>query len=316
METLITSSPLEAAAILNEGKTVAFPTETVYGLGAAIDSPEALAEVFRAKGRPGDNPLIVHIGTPEELPRVASKLSPEAGLLVTRFFPGPLTLVLPKSSEVPYAVTAGLDTVGVRCPAHPAAHEFLKCCHSPVAAPSANRSGRPSATSWEAVHNDLDGKIAAILRGNTSRIGLESTIVDCTGPRPLMLRAGAVTLEELQAIIPSITPAGETQKNEAPKSPGLKYPHYAPRARVVTHERGESPAAIPSASAWIGLGTPPVGIALAKLCTTHEEYARELFSFFRHCDREAIQTIYCELPPEKGLGRAIRDRLNRAAGNH
>ncbi|MDT9546181.1 MAG: threonylcarbamoyl-AMP synthase [Chlorobium sp.] len=315
MKTLITDSPLEAAALLIAGKTVAFPTETVYGLGAAIDSPAAIAEVFKAKGRPQDNPLIVHISTPEELPRVASKLSPEAELLVSRFFPGPLTLVLPKSNEVPYAVTAGLDSVGVRCPAHPVAHEFLKCCHTPVAAPSANRSGRPSATSWEAVRNDLDGRIAAILKGSNSRIGLESTIVDCTGPNPVMLRAGAITLEELQEVIPAITPAGKTQKNEPLKSPGLKYPHYAPRATVVTHEQGKSPALTPD-SAWIGLGVPPVGITIKKTCISLDEYAQELFSFFRHCDREAVQTIYCELPPEKGLGRAIRDRLNRAAGNH
>jgi len=312
METLITDSPREAAAILNQGKTVAFPTETVYGLGAAIDSPKALAEVFKAKGRPPDNPLIVHISTPEELPRVASTLSPEAKLLISRFFPGPLTLVLPKSSAVPYAVTAGLDTVGVRCPAHPIAHEFLQCCHSPIAAPSANRSGRPSATSWEAVQNDLEGRISVILRGAPSRIGLESTIVDCSGPHPLMLRAGAVTLEELQAVVPSITPAGKTIKNEAPKSPGLKYPHYAPKAAILTHEQGDAPQEAGPASAWIGLGTPPSGIAIAKNCASLDEYARELFSFFRYCDREAIHAIYCELPPNQGLGRAIRDRLKRA----
>lgn len=315
MRTLLTDSPEEAAALLNQGKLVAFPTETVYGLGAGIDFPEAVEGIFRAKGRPSDNPLIVHVADVRQVETAAARITPDARRLMERFFPGPLTLVLEKSPMVPPAVTAGLDTVGIRCPDHPVARAFLSLCRCPVAAPSANRSGRPSATGWEAVQEDLDGRIDCILKGEASRIGLESTIVDCTGEAPVMLRAGAVGLEELQLVAPSTTAALRAPAGEAPKSPGQKYPHYAPRARVVAMEQGtvsghEEPAA------YIGTGTPPQGMALARLCPDLETYARELFGFFRECDRRGISTICCQLPPAAGIGRALRDRILRAAGGH
>ena len=194
MQTTLTDSAKEAADILNSGGVVAFPTETVYGLGAGIDNPEAIRQLFHAKGRPGDNPLIVHIYSLEQLADVADEINPSARVLIERFFPGPLTLVLKKNQLVPYSVTAGLETVGVRCPANLLAREFLSHCSSPVAAPSANLSGLPSATSWETVFEDLQGKINGVLRGKPSSIGLESTIVDCSGPMPILLRAGAITL--------------------------------------------------------------------------------------------------------------------------
>ena len=314
MHTVLTDSAEEAAIILDSGGIVAFPTETVYGLGAGICYPEAVRRVFQAKGRPGDNPLIVHISSPEQLDHVAAAVNVDAQKLVDCFFPGPLTLVLKKSALVPDLVTAGLDTVGVRCPSNPVAHEFLRLCSCPVAAPSANLSGLPSATSWEAVHEDLDGKIDCLLRGTPSAIGLESTIVDCSGTQPLLLRSGAISLEQLQAVIPEIS-AHLPQHNRQlpPKSPGLKYPHYAPKAAIVLCHPDEIITPSPSA-AYIGLSAPQAGFSITRPCGTLEEYGRELFSFFRYCDAKGIQTIYCELPSSTGLGRAIQDRLVRAAG--
>ncbi|NTW84036.1 MAG: threonylcarbamoyl-AMP synthase [Chlorobiaceae bacterium] len=313
MQTIITDSPEEAAEILNAGNVVAFPTETVYGLGACICHPEAVKHIFIAKGRPSDNPLIVHVADTGQIGDVAVGLNEYAVKLIERFFPGPLTVVLQKNPHVPDSVTAGLDTVGVRCPSDPVAHEFLRRACCPVAAPSANISGIPSSTNWETVYKDLAGKISCILRGNPSKIGLESTIVDCTGPVPLLLRTGAVTLEQLQEVVPETIPATHTEKNVVPKSPGLKYPHYAPAASIVLIRHGETVTAAPH-SAYIGREEPPKGISIAKSCRSLEEYGKELFSFFRQCDAEGIRVIYCELPENCGLGRAIRDRLQRAAG--
>ncbi|NTV07505.1 MAG: threonylcarbamoyl-AMP synthase [Chlorobium limicola] len=316
MQTVVTDSPEEAARCLNEGGVVAFPTETVYGLGAAICHTEAIERIFAAKGRPGDNPLIVHIADPGDLMKVASHVSDDAKKLVLHFFPGPLTLVLKKNSSVPDSVTAGLDTVGVRCPSNSDATAFLKRCRCPVAAPSANVSGRPSSTSWDAVLHDLDGKIDCILKGAPSDIGLESTIVDCSGETPLLLRTGAVTIENLREVVPSIRTADSLRQHEVPKSPGLKYPHYAPEARIVLLGAGERIDADSEqrTSAYIGLSLPVAEqFALVKHCCNIEEYARVLFDFFRLCDSRKISFIYCELPPAEGLGRAVGDRLSRAA---
>ncbi len=314
MQTTLTDSVEEAAALLNAGGVVAFPTETVYGLGAAICHPAALLQLFRAKGRPADNPLIVHIYRIEQVAEVASAVSVQAATLIEHFFPGPLTLVLKKNRSVPYSVTAGLETVGVRCPANPIAREFLRLACCPVAAPSANRSGLPSATSWEAVMEDLDGKIDCLLRGTPSAIGLESTIVDCSGVRPILLRAGAITLEQLRAVVPEITTIAVTEREERPKCPGLKYPHYAPRAAILLSAAVEKIDIKESSAAYIGISEQPKGVALFKVCSSLEEYGRELFGFFRLCDARNISVIYCELPSDEGLGRAIRDRLMRAAG--
>jgi L-threonylcarbamoyladenylate synthase len=313
MQTTLTDSAEEAAAMLKSGRVVAFPTETVYGLGASIYHPQAIMRVFQAKGRPGDNPLIVHIYSLEQLAEVAGEINSDARKLIDRFFPGPLTLVLKKNSLVPDTVTGGLGTVGVRCPENPVAREFLRLSACPVAAPSANLSGLPSATSWEAVYEDLEGKIDCVLRGNPSAIGLESTIVDCSGSKPILLRAGAITFEQLQAVVPEITTNTDPDKQAPPKSPGLKYPHYAPKAAIILCHADEKRSVAPF-SAYIGLSDPPAGISLCKRCRNLEEYGSELFSFFRLCDSKGIATIYCELPSNLGLGRAIRDRLMRAAG--
>jgi L-threonylcarbamoyladenylate synthase len=314
METILTDSPEKAASIINTGGVVAFPTETVYGLGASIYHPEAISRLFRAKGRPVDNPLIVHIYSIDQLPEVAAEINTEAKKLIERFFPGPLTLVLKKNPGVPYSVTAGLETVGVRCPANPVAREFLRLSMCPVAAPSANLSGLPSATSWETVYEDLAGKIDCLLRDKPSTIGLESTIVDCSGPEPLLLRAGAITLEQLQSVVPEIMENKVVNQNMPPKSPGLKYPHYAPKASIVLYSYNEKIVVGDTSSASIGMSEVPAGVSLFKVCQSLDEYGQELFQFFRLCDTKGISTIYCELPSNEGLGRAIRDRLVRAAG--
>ena len=315
MQTVVTESVAVAAAWLNRGEAVAFPTETVYGLGADIFNDEAIRKIFAAKGRPSDNPLIVHIHSPEQIHEVASELPETADIFIRHFFPGPLTLILKKNKAVSSFVTAGLPTVGIRCPSHPVATEFLKRCSHPVAAPSANISGRPSSTDWKAVYDDLKGKIRCVLKGPQSTIGLESTIVDCSETPPRLLRSGAVSLESLRKYVPE-TIAAATQTHQQPKSPGLKYPHYSPSAQVKLCGPGFPGCKEAKKSAWIGLSAPPEGVTKIAVCQDPEEYAYKLFSFFRECDRENIEVIFCEMPPEEGIGRAIRDRLQRAAENN
>jgi L-threonylcarbamoyladenylate synthase len=314
MQTIVTDSPEEAAVFLNQGGIVAFPTETVYGLGADVFQPDAVAGIFTAKGRPSDNPLIVHVQSPDRIAEVACEINAHAAALIRRFFPGPLTVVLKKKPSVPDIVSAGLPTVGVRCPAHPVAAAFLKLCDHPVAAPSANVSGRPSPTDWKTVFHDLGGRIDCLLRGEPSSIGLESTIVDCSVEPPLLLRSGAIGIESLREVVPCLKVATSCQPGEAPKSPGMKYRHYSPEASIVLIET--APMAVPSVppAAYIGLSAPPEGTVQALRCSSVDEYARVLFGFFRTCDAAGIRTIWCELPPEEGIGRAIRDRLSKAAG--
>lgn len=310
--TRLTDRPARAAEVLITGGIAAFPTETVYGLGANAFDAEAVRAIFQAKGRPGDNPLIVHIHDPAQLAEVARRVPASARKFMRRFWPGPLTLVLPRHPTVPGAVTAGLDTVGVRMPAHPVARAFLAACGFPVAAPSANRSGRPSPTSWRAVQRDLGGRIPCILRGARAEVGLESTVLDCTGRVPVVLRPGAVTLEELRAVVPSTRAATERDRARG-RSPGLRHRHYAPRARVALLDGAAWPAAARGA-AYIGLRRPPPGLFwLARRCRDARDYARELFHFFRACETARVRVIWCDALPARGLGAALMDRLSRAA---
>jgi L-threonylcarbamoyladenylate synthase len=314
MQTLLTSSPEKAAAILNRGGLVAFPTETVYGLGADVFDEDAVKNIFLAKGRPSDNPLIAHVGRVEDIDLVASHITPHAARLVETFFPAPLTLVLPKHKNVPLIATANLQTIGVRMPHHEMALEFLRACRSPVVAPSANLSGKPSPTTWQAVYEDLNGRIDAILQGDATQVGLESTVVDCTSDAPLILRAGAISLEALQSVVPQ-TRLYQTKIGEAPRSPGLKHRHYSPQAKVVLINAPDE--AIESKNhAYIGLS--PVeesAFGAVKRCADLEEYARELYAFFRACDHQNIQIIFCQRVDEAGLGLALCDRLRRAASS-
>ena len=226
MKTVLTESFAEAAEFIRKGGVVAFPTETVYGLGANVFDEKAIAKIFAAKMRPNDNPLIAHVCNLEQIKIVASDITKNAQKFIEAFFPAPLTLVLPKAESVPLAATANLETIGVRMPENDLALEFLRACETPVVAPSANLSGKPSPTSWEAVYEDLSGRIDCILQGETTEIGLESTVVDCTSDAPLVLRTGAITLEQLQKIV-SETSVYQLKKNEMPKSPGLRHRHYS-----------------------------------------------------------------------------------------
>lgn len=311
VETRLTRSAIEAAEFIKLGGIVAFPTETVYGLGADVFNERAIAKIFDAKRRPADNPLISHVGVRDQIPLLISELPKAAERFIAAFFPGPLTIVLPKSDKVPTIATAGLDTIGFRMPANAVANEFLQACETPVAAPSANLSGKPSPTTWQAVFEDLDGSIDCILQGEPTRIGLESTVVDCTSDIPLVLRLGSVSLEQLRSVGPEtrIYLPGE---NEPPRSPGVKHKHYSPRARVILVGTGAVTDASES-SAFIGLSKPDSNFAYQKTCGSVEEYAREIFEFFRECDRRDIKQIFCERVDEKGIGAALMDRLRRAA---
>lgn len=313
MKTVLTTSVEEAAEFIKLGGTVAFPTETVYGLGANVFNEQAIKKIFIAKQRPNDNPLIAHVGSIEQINLLVSETNETARELIMAFFPAPLTLVLPKSNRVPFIATANLETIGVRMPRNELALKFLRACKTSLVAPSANLSGKPSPTDWQAVYEDLNGRIECILQGETTDIGIESTVVDCTSDVPLVLRSGAVTLEELQKIIP------ETQlyqvKNEAekPRSPGIKHKHYSPKAQVILTSNFEFQ--ITDSSAFIGLSEPEGKFELIKICASVKDYAREIFGFFRECDRRKIKFIFCEKIEEKGIGLALMDRLKRAAKN-
>ena len=293
--------------MLRGGGTAAFPTETVYGLGAVATDARAVAAVFGAKGRPADNPLIVHLADASDAAAVAV-VTPLGAALFAAFAPGPLTLVLPCRGVLPDAVTAGLGTVAVRVPAHETARSLIRAVGAPLVAPSANRSGRPSPTTWEAVRDDLAGRIGAVLMGDPTRVGIESTVVDATGDAPVVLRPGAVTLADLQRVAPGAREA--TAGDDAARSPGTRHRHYAPRAPVNLLLGSPPP---PRGAAYIGLERPLPGYLLACQCRTVEEYAHALYDFFRQADAVGATRIDAQPVREEGLGRALMDRLRRAA---
>jgi L-threonylcarbamoyladenylate synthase len=311
VKTLLTASPKKAAEIIRSGGLAAFPTETVYGLGANVFDERAVAKIFEAKRRPADNPLIAHIARRQQIDELSSDVTNVARVLIDSFFPGPLTVVVRKSSRVPLVATAGLDTIGVRMPRNEVALEFLTACDTPVVAPSANLSGRPSPTTWRAVLEDLDGRIDCILTGEPTEIGLESTVVDCTGDAPVILREGAISLDEIRSVIPS----GRSHAGgvESARSPGMKHRHYSPSTRVVFWNGGDGIDGAGDEAAFIGVDQPDFEFAFSKVFGSVEEYARELFEFFRECDRRGIATVYCQEVPEIGIGSALMDRLRRAA---
>ena len=300
-----------AAGLIRRGWVVAFPTETVYGLGADVFNEPAIARIFEAKRRPPDNPLIAHIGAIEQVGSLAAEVKPFAQKLMDHFFPGPLTLVLKKTDRVPLIATAGLDTIGVRMPRHPLAHRFLKACGTPVVAPSANLSGRPSPTTWRSVFEDLNGRIDCILQGEATEIGLESTVVDCTGDRPVILRLGSVGLGDIRSVVSDAVVTDE-HAHTAPRSPGLKHKHYSPAAAVMI-VNDVSEVKEREGAAFIGLSSSDSGFDKHFIARDVAAYAQHLFEFFRECDREGIRTIYCEAVPEEGIGAALMDRIRRAA---
>lgn len=283
-----------AAAVLRAGGLVAFPTETVYGLGADALNPTAVAGIFAAKGRPSSNPLIVHLPDVGRIPMIAG-WPPAAGALAAHFWPGPLTLVLPKRDVVPDAVTAGGPTVAVRIPDHPVARALLEAVDRPLAAPSANRSTQLSPTRAEHVLAGLSGRIAGVLDGGPCRGGLESTVVDVTGDAPRLLRPGLVTLPMLEAIVGPVRvgPAGDG----AARSPGLMAKHYSPRTPVVLTDDASE------ADLRIGVELP----------ADPGECARVLYDTLHRLDAERRDRIVIERPPDAAEWAAVRDRLTRAA---
>lgn len=313
MTTTLTTSPTEAAAELRRGGLVAFPTETVYGLGADAFQPEAVRRIFEAKGRPTDNPFIVHIRHWSQVRRVAAIVPDSAQRLIDRFAPGPLTVILPKHPELPSIVTAGLDTVGVRMPRLPLAQAFLEACETPVPAPSANRSGRPSPTSWRAVQEDLQGRIDCILKGERTEAGVESTVVDCTVDPVEVVRPGAISVEVLREVLGTVLTTADDEEGP-PRSPGTRHRHYAPTAEVRLVE-DPSGAVADSSHAYIGLTLPPAHEGFGKVYLEEDlkSYAHDLFHVFRVCDEQGIEVIYAQTVPSTGLGRALNDRLRRAA---
>ena len=310
MHTYFTDDPVEAAKFICSDRLVVFPTETVYGLGGNAHSVAAIESIYEAKRRPSSNPLIVHVGATADLSRVVKEVTPSAHALMEAFFPGPITLVLPRHPSLPKVVSGGLDTVAVRMPSLPISLQFLRAVGLPVAAPSANISGRPSATTWQSAAEDLDGRVSCILQGPNAVVGLESTVVDCTGRSPILLRSGAISLDALSGVAPDIS----TDAPDISRSPGLRHHHYAPSARVCIISTPDE--AIPGDQAgYIGLA-PPHARAQFKQCEVArhvEEYSHKLFEFFRECDRSGVTTIYCQSLAETGLAYALMDRIRRAA---
>lgn len=309
-----------AARLIRDGELVAFPTETVYGLGANAYNTTAVGKIFQAKGRPADNPLIVHISDREMLEPLIRFMPPCAEQLIAAFWPGPLTLVFPKSEDVPAIVTAGLDTVAIRMPSHPVAHAFIYRAGVPIAAPSANLSGKPSPTRIKDVVEDMDGRIACIIDGGDCDVGLESTVIDLSAQTPVILRPGGVSKEELERVIgPLKVHEGTTEK---PASPGMKYRHYAPDAQVILVQEPERFQSVIDAEKKAGkrvgalvLGDRHVRADLVmRLGATIEEAGKTLFALLREMDRQGADIIIVESMPETGRGRAVMNRLKKAAG--
>jgi len=316
---LFESNELNAAAtLLAAGGIVAFPTETVYGLGANAMAGDAVARIYEAKGRPANNPLIVHISDVKMLNTLAAEIPSAAQRLMDAFWPGPLTLLFPKTPLVPSIVTAGLPTVAVRMPNHPIALELIRLAGVPIVAPSANRSGRPSATTWQAVMEDLDGRIDGVICGPATEIGLESTVVDTTFSPVSILRHGAISTEMLQRIEPNLEECHQaSDPNEPARSPGLMHRHYQPQATVRLVFPGEKNHPRDTNRAWIGIVGPNVDTDYRHVerCSSVEDYASRVFDFFRRMDQARIASIDCERVDPAGLGRALMDRLQRASAN-
>ena len=321
----------QAADILRRGGLLAIPTETVYGLGADGLNADAVRHIFEAKGRPQDNPLILHIPDASWLARYCKDVPETAYRLAGRFWPGPLTMILPKADCVPLVTTGGLDTVGMRCPDHAVTRAIIAASGVPVAAPSANTSGRPSCTTAAHVREDMDGRIEGMFDGGPCAVGVESTIIDLTCTPPRLLRPGGLPLEALEAVLGHVevdkAVVSLLKDGERPKAPGMKYRHYAPKAPV-TVVTGD-----PEASARYIQTHLPEGAGV--ICFTeykdlfpgrsiHDlgpaadkaEQARRVFDALREFDHEAVTEIYAQCPDTAGLGLAVANRLKKAAGFH
>lgn len=326
----------QAAQIIRRGGLVAFPTETVYGLGADGMSEDAARKIYAAKGRPTDNPLILHIADRKDLERITDKVTEDADKLMTCFWPGPLTLIFEKRKEVPYGITGGLETVAVRMPAHPAIRELIRRSGTAIAAPSANTSGRPSPTMAEHVWEDMAGKIDMLIDGGSVGIGLESTIVDMTVDPPMLLRPGYITVPMLKRVIEQlqIDPSlmEEAAPGVKPKAPGMKYRHYAPKAELTIVEGELDKAAeeierLAEEKRRQGYRTGIIAteetrkfyhgedVRIIGTRQDEETIARHLFAVLREFDELGTQYIFSEAFSQQDLGQAIMNRLLKAAGH-
>ncbi len=325
-----------AARLLREGQLVAFPTETVYGLGANALDAEAVKAIFAAKGRPADNPLIAHIWDRAQLEGLV-EIPDAAPALMDAFWPGPLTILMPRTSRVPDVVTAGLDTVAIRMPSHPVARAMLRACGLPIAAPSANRSGKPSPTTAEHVRVDMDGRIPLILDGGPCDVGLESTVIDVTHGTPTILRPGGVTQAMLEQVLGRVEVAGSVlrplQAGEKALSPGMRYRHYSPDGQVTLVEGDE--ADVVRALGLLCAQAEANGHRACVMCFSEhtaalakwrphdigsrsepEEVAHRLFDTLRRLDTEGMDVIFSEVVAPEGIGLAVMNRLGRAASFH
>ncbi len=325
-----------AGGILKAGGLVAFPTETVYGLGGDALNPLSSRKIYEAKGRPSDNPLIIHICEFEAIDKIVKEVTPATRAVAEAFWPGPLTLILPKADCVPRETTGGLDTVAVRMPSHPVARRLIACGGGYIAAPSANLSGKPSPTVAKYVIQDMQGRIDAIVDGGEVGIGLESTIIDMTVTPPQILRPGYITKEMLEEVLGQVTEDAtmfRADTGQAPKAPGMKYRHYAPQGEL-TIIAGEAPVVVAYIKAQAEKDSA-AGEKVGIICTDEtcgsfeqgavktlgsrkdeESIARHLYTILREFDDEGVTRIYSEDFPVEGLGQAIMNRLLKAAGHH
>ena len=322
-----------AAELIRAGEIVGMPTETVYGLAADALNAGAVAKIFRAKGRPADNPLIVHIADESGLEGLVSSVPEMARRLMRAYWPGPMTLIMPKTEKIPDIVTAGGDTVGIRMPSNEAARALIRESKRPIAAPSANTSGKPSPTSAQHVFSDLKGLIPLILDAGPCGVGVESTVIDTTGKEPVVLRPGAITPEMIRETLGAVEVDAHVMKpladGESVRSPGMKYKHYAPSASLVLFEGEhrrvvrEMCARYDAAAAAGGvpaiLGSPQDDFGQRRVFTlaeagNAEEAAAHIFACLRELDDAGITAAFCETLPLEGMGLAVMNRLGRAAG--
>ncbi len=306
-----------AADVIKKGGLVAFPTETVYGLGADSFNPSAVKKIYEAKGRPSDNPLISHIASMDDVFLLAREVPEDAKKLMEAFWGGPLTIILKRKENVPGIISAGLDTVSVRMPSHSIANALIKLSGTAIAAPSANLSGSPSPTSFAHCKSDLDGRVDMIIDGGDCQIGVESTVVDMTREVPVILRPGAVTKEDIINVCGDCIMGGEYA--DAPKCPGMKYVHYSPDAEVFAVEDIENFTAFEKGNdvgviAYEKYKSVFGSVKFLSAGGSDMEYAARLFYLLRKADEEKIKTVYAQLPENLGIGTAIRNRLLKSAG--
>ncbi len=317
----------EATKVLQRGGLVVFPTETVYGIGANALNKDAASKIYKVKGRPSDNPLIVHLSSSKQIRLYAKTDHPYLSLLTNSFWPGPLTIVLPKKDNIPNEITGGLNTVALRSPSHPIAQAILQKSKLPICAPSANISGTPSSTAFSHVLDDLNGKVDIIINGGKSTVGLESTVLDLTSKVPVILRPGSITKEMIESCIQDTVLFSDTlQKDDViPKAPGMKYKHYAPKGDTYLLKGSEQKIIAflkqaPPNAAFIG-STEVVTKIFDRVTfdlgpsSNLEIVAKNIFHALREMDRKKITTIYIQSFPNKGLGLAIMNRLKKAANN-